>query len=939
MQRAWGQNGGINQNGLIGDDDLGSSDEWDGEDDSDTGVDLAGEQTVEFTSGDTLHGALDNLNLEERRILWRRDDVAAPFPLAIDGIHSLALSKTSPDSHTAPPHATVKLTGGNWLRANVTGIDKDAVRLTLDQGAAISVNRSQIEWIYLTPGAAPECYDGPTSFSGWISAGGWTYRDGALHASNPAPIGRHFAALPEQTEYIMQVNQDSRVGDAFSVVLHARNFNSGPQDPGSVKLMFLGNTLQIVAQIESSMRGKQAELHAERSGFRLYPETELGAEEVPKELQIRVLEDRAAGRIIVFVSGQKVADWQIDKAPEGENGGWLVFQPLGWNSGFDQAISRIQVSPWDGRIPEDDATPEPLPDSDTFTALHETPVIGSVSSIGPDHVTLTTTDGPVDNRLEKPALLRFLRPETPPDEDPPIAHVQLARGGEFDVSRAAFHDGTFVLHAEFAGDVSLPVAALRSLIFSRASLGKPALADEIVFHGGDRLRGKLLSAGDAQKLRWQLRSEGEPVEFDTKRISGVLLASDEKAEPNAAAVVRFRNGDTLAASQLTLDKDGLVVGTQAAGPLTVARDTVRAIYFTPDSRPRIIDGANDSSSFESGPNGPARQEPRNDPNPARPKTLEPWRYFDGAYSVQKGVSRSGSLRFGGKFEAMPDLVEFSFDAVSPNGPAAFSAQLFSGDQNAGYLLQIHSQGLVLYDMAPRRQARPAQMQIQFTGNGKVTQGSQHRHVQLFTDRVSGKMTVFVDNIFIGQFGGKAGSTPRNLGRVITLAPPAGQAFTFSNLWLAPWNGQTPAAAPGLAAANEPTDAAANPANSNPPLDSVLLANGDETAGTVDTIGVESVSLDCDAGPIKLPLPRVTVVEFGGAPPERSHEPRLRFAGLGTLSIKSYKIEDGFVTLQSELAGPLKMPLAALRELIFLPPKSGAMNGETRVTMNEWLGGH
>jgi hypothetical protein len=124
--------------------------------------------------------------------------------------------------------------------------------------------------------------------------------------------------------------------------------------------------------------------------------------------------------------------------------------------------------------------------------------------------------------------------------------------------------------------------------------------------------------------------------------------------------------------------------------------------------------------------------------------------------------------------------------------------------------------------------------------------------------------------------------------------------TFANIWVAPWNGQLP----GKGAATGPAQ------------DSVLLANGDELPGAIGTSNEEGIQIEGEIGGLAVPPSRLSVLEFAGRTPEVSKGVRLRLDDRSVLTVDSYRIENGTVICQSALAGEIKFPLAALRELVF-----------------------
>ena len=131
-------------------------------------------------------------------------------------------------------------------------------------------------------------------------------------------------------------------------------------------------------------------------------------------------------------------------------------------------------------------------------------------------------------------------------------------------------------------------------------------------------------------------------------------------------------------------------------------------------------------------------------------------------------------------------------------------------------------------------------------------------------------------------------------------PQQNMACTFSNLWVAPWNGQLPGTGPAPAAA----------------ADSVLLANGDETQGTVGQGTPEMVQIESAVGPLDVPVSRLTMVEFGQRPAENQEGVRLRLTDRSVISVSAYRIENDVLIGQSAVLGEIKVPLAAVQEIVF-----------------------
>jgi hypothetical protein len=890
---------GLFVNNVEGDDEEGGA--------NPSSPDPAGPQVLEFTDSTLLHGTLTSLDTASGQLTWRRADTSAPFTFPLADIGRLTLhAGTKPD---AKIHATVKLTGGDWLAAEVTGLADKKVQLKLGDGSAIAIDRDAVEWIYFSKSAAPECFDGPTSFAGWVSGGGWTFRDGALRALTPAAIGREFEALPDQTEYFLEVDQGA-AGHAFTLVLHSQNIVGRGRSTGTVQLMFRGSELQMWAQsANNNMKTDSVNLTKLLPGL-----SEEGAAG-KKPVQFRVFEDFTGGRLIAFVNGRKVADWKLEKGEEGENRGGVSFQPQGWNSDSEQVISQFRVSPWDGRVPQDDAPAVGAAQTDLVALGEGEAKAGIIESFDAERVKLRSADGVTEVPRAKVVMLRFRRADHPSDEDPPLGRVRLAQRGEFDVAGLSFRQGKFVLRTNFSGELTLAAAALRGLVFSRNGWTAPKPADELVFQNGDHLRGGLESAADGHKLRWRLAGSDTVAEIDPAGLAGIVLATPAKQpETKRGLVARLRNGDLLGGTLIKLDSENLVLDCAPAGQFAITRDHLQALYFSANGKLPVLDGAARVDAWlgvESDNNNPYE---RTTSKPGLKKAQQPsaWRSFDGAFTYtpttfgRANVARTGSLRLAADFDAMPQVVELAFDVMVPKPPVAFTAQLFFDEKGPGYLLQLYAGGIYIYDAGARQQMRAGgQQQLQF--GDKVKAKARQRHIQVLADRRIGRLTILVDGVVIGQVGPKSGAPPRNLGRNVILTNSVPGPCTFANLWVGPWNGQTP----GL------------PSGPDALPHTILLANGDETRGTVGSLTADAATIDSEAGPIEIPTARLIALDFGGASSARSQGTRLRLADWGALTAKSFRVEKDEVIGQSDLLGEFKLPRSAVHEIVFAAPEKPA----------------
>ena len=702
----------------------------------------------------------------------------------------------------------------------------------------------------------------------------------------------------------------------------------------------------------------------------------------PKETRYRILQDKVTGKLIIFVNGKKVADWETQGLKEPAQGGSLSWQPTYWSSNMPWTLSKVRVRPWDGNIEPDAKTDDA--GADLLTNGRSARQSGSLDAIGADSVKFSGKEIPATGPM-------FIRLGRAAAGDPPagaVARVWLAQRGEFDVSALGFRDGQLKVRTSFGGDIALPLTAVRAIEFPhRLAAMDKALADggdTLIFRNGDELRGTLLSASHDQKVQWKPVKSERHADFAVNRIAGILLASRTKPAAKApTAAVRFRNGDWLPGDLTLLDTTQILLKSPLADSLRIDRADVRALYFGRDSEVPVWDGASDRQAWMKATNtdgSGGRQ--RKDETAKR----SPWRYLDGAFSIPKNISRGGygnGPNVGRTFDTLPDKVEVSFDLSTPKGPAGYSIQLFNDENRQGLMIQGGWDSAYIYDMSPRRQAGAFLNQPQQIDFGEsIGSEGNRRSFRFLADRRTGRLVMIVNGTPVGQFGQRPGKESAKPGKAIAIVPqPVNSSVTISNLWIGPWSGDPPDVPKNSGRANRrgganlrfngggvlnlnganqvagdaiapndkknnaaPADKAAGGKKDEPAAkttlsstDLISLVNGDETSGTLESASATELHLQCDVGKLDIPMNRALMAEFAGAPQPPAAGIRLHLAGKGTLTVDSLRLADGKVICHSAVTGDLAFSASALSEIVFQPrnitppensadKKSGESNG-------------
>ncbi len=775
--------------------------------------DPAGDQVLELTDGSQLHGKLAAFGKSE--IIWQRADTTEPLSFTPQDVKRIVIGGNEP-APTQKANATVKLIGSDWLTGDLSAMQNGKFRLAVDGAGIFEIGRDKVEWIQLSKTTPPDAYEGPTGpmgLAGWdtggtAGTGAWDYADGALIARAAMPIVRRFEALPDRTDIEFSAGDGGNAMRGLTVWLQpglqARGYTQG-----SVYLRFQANNVNANTYDGSNMKNFSANLPEDKNP--------------PKETRYRLLHDRRSGKLIIFVNGKKIADWDTPAQQDPARGGSLSWQPTYWSSNMTWTLSKLRVRPWDGSAepdPKGDEATKDLLSNQLQKPVAEKPtgwplvngqrvdgaakpetkpmrLAGALEGISAESVKFS---GKEIARTD-PLFIRLNRAAT---ADPPagsVARVWLAQRGEFDVAALGFRDGQLTVRTSFGGDMTLPLTAVRALEFPhRIAAADKAIAeggDTLVFRNGDELRGTLVSASHDQKVKWKPVKGTQPVEFTVSRVAGILLAS--RAKPSLktpTAAVRFRNGDWLPGEMIFLDKQQLHLKSPVADHLQLGRSDIRALYFGQNSEVPVWDGASDRQAWMKATNAEAYGQRRTTNAKEDATKRNPWRYLDGAFSLPRNSNRNGSSNgpnIGRTFDTLPDKVEVSFDISTPKGPAGYSFQLFNDENRAGLMVQGGWDSAYIYDMSPRKQGGMGFNQPQQIEFGeKIGDEGNRRSFRFLADRRSGRLVMLVNGIPVGGFGQKAGKESPKPGKGIAIFPqPMNTGVTISNLWIGPWSGEAP----------------------------------------------------------------------------------------------------------------------------------------------------
>lgn len=893
---------------------------------------------LELSDGSRLHGSIDSIDSAAGTLRLRHAAASGPVTLSMAHVARIVADEKAAMAGPVKARANIQFVGGGWIACDVLAISDSALQCQLEDGSKFSVERAQVDWMSFPNTGAAVFYDGPSGLEGWSNPDAWSFRDGALQPTGGMPAMRAFPALPDLVEYQVEVDQGPTV-NTFSIVLRGETLGLPPSkdpvnnrpDPSKpmpnqkrdLKITRRGAKLRLAVTTANGSKTDNIDLTEILS--------HAAADQAPKPattFTLRILQDYAAGKLFIFVNHRKAAEWVVTPGQRGKNGGTFAIEPF-VDEAAEQRFSKIQVLPWDGVVPEDGEPKEPNAALDRILLTDGQRKEGRVTRFSPGQIRFKTADAEMDLPFAKVSTLRFAEAAPASSAPPPVARVVLARRGEFEADSLSWQDGSLLVQTRFGARISVPAALLADVELLAPALPPPESGDQIVFRGGDRIPGLLEAAASTGKIAWRTAPNVPAVEFDPAKVTGLLLGRrpgrPEKPAPVAAL---FRNGDWIGGGLVQLDPAQLTLQTLHAGMLKLSRAPLRALYFGHNGHPPVGDAAAEPEAWQPQLEQGDPDHPRNyrarlsgrraargatgadadgtdsAATPAK-KPVSDWHCVGGTFSLKPPPIGSREqfgardLRLERVFPDMPARVEIRFDAMASQGPLTFQALIFTDGNKCGYNLGLNGQEMMIEDEG-RVQRRVVAIPDDENENFRPLKlGPGAHRIQIFADRATDTVTILADGIRIRRLQPKTPKDIRPLGKNVSLFPGS-QGCTFSNLWVGAWSGQLP---------DEPPPAAPAP-------DRVLLANGDESQGTVRTATATELRMDWDLGPLTLVPDRLSLVEFAGPAPEPAAGTRLRLAGGGVLSVRSYSIAEGQVTCQSVLAGDLKFPLAALQEVDF-----------------------
>lgn len=448
---------------------------------------FAQETEILCVDGSRIRGSL--LGVEVDRLQFEAAFLAAPVPLRLSKVLEVSLPVHRGESK-GDHVATVTLANGDVLRGELTGIDRNSIKLRTWYAGEMSFRRAMVDSLEIQD--RPDLiYSGPDGLDGWTQseAGTWNFEHGWLRAKGAGSIARNFN-LPAKARFAFDLSW--RSNPRFNFLFFSDDVTNTHPD----------NAYELIIQ-----GGRYVQLHKRWSKDGKSGSNTLGnfanvPELVNKErCRIEMLVDRKTGLIRMLVNGRVAQDWTDPDPDAGQHGGGMHFST---QDNVQLRVSRIEITTWDGvlegKAPEqdegfmdEDDTPQPETDAPVdptrIRLRNNDQIAGELLGIENGKVKLKTAFGDVSLPVSR--LRTFALHTKEQRENPEIYQMPIRRNGDV---RAWFPDGSCVTFrlldaggGKLAGD---------SQTFGNASFDQKAFA-RIEFNLYEPEHDELRNRGDA----------------------------------------------------------------------------------------------------------------------------------------------------------------------------------------------------------------------------------------------------------------------------------------------------------------------------------------------------------------------------------------------------------------------------------------------------------
>jgi hypothetical protein len=328
-----------------------------------------GDDRLDFINRDRLHGRLVSASGETKRLTWKHAAALEEIQFGTDSLAQIRFAKRRAERPGAFD-SLVQFTNGDVMPATIVGMDADTVQVDTWFAGRVRINRRMVTSIQPNRSISDALFEGPNNLEEWTlyphggSRPQWRFEEGTLHAVQTYPAGRIIEGLPDRYQ-VRFVAAWRGMHPNFTFIMNTADVQ---QNREAYNLAIQGPSLSLMRATRNT-GSRNIGSTVNYAGF--------DGSSNQRSASFTMLVDKLARSFTLLIDGRVVGQW-TDTAEFAGQGNGIAFRSP---SQGDLAVSKISVSPWDGRVPGDSGRDTGVVKDDQVRFMNDDRFSGQVISI------------------------------------------------------------------------------------------------------------------------------------------------------------------------------------------------------------------------------------------------------------------------------------------------------------------------------------------------------------------------------------------------------------------------------------------------------------------------------------------------------------------------------------------------------------------------------
>ncbi len=307
----------------------------------------ASKQAIVFQNGDLLLGNLESI-AADHTVIWRRGDVSQPMEFSGTNISEIQFAAAKKPSSAATNVCRIEFSNGDSLEGALLQLNSEAITLETTFAGKMVFPRKRVAVLEPLPPERTPVFAGLTGREGWTigkvtaipgEAGEWTYTNGAFYATQSASIAREMN-LPDMASIHFDLAWKGQLQAAIAIYtsymqpVNLQNKDTEPDFGGFY-------SVQINSFMASLMPVKKNE-PLKYLGQVLVP-----AFNQKNQAHVEIRANKAKATVALLADGSLVKEW-IDADGFAGTGTGMRFVHQGGQGAVK--LSNLRISEWNGKM-------------------------------------------------------------------------------------------------------------------------------------------------------------------------------------------------------------------------------------------------------------------------------------------------------------------------------------------------------------------------------------------------------------------------------------------------------------------------------------------------------------------------------------------------------------------------------------------------------------